>query len=1253
MGQVSARTSALQRDQADGWQSGSATSELRDGEYAWHDIVVPEGASRLDLVMTWDEPPADAIASTVLNDLDLWLDRDADCEPQACGEHVSASRIDNVEWIIVTDPKPGTYRAKVLAHRVYTAAPRAALAWTVVRGASTPTVQIEADKEVLAARKEHGLTLTLTSDAYVAAGTRLHIDCRAAGGSSACDGVTFETMAVSREDGVTVDLTDDLGELLPSGYPPFPSNPINLGASIPLGEVAAGESQEVTFAVSTGAGSGRLHFTASAWNAKGTSVSVDLGTAGSSETAPAKPANDDFARALVLEGEEGSRALDLLVATPEPGEPAFSTRGGRPAGSVWYTWTAPASGSFNLNIPPLSEGDTAARHDRVDVYTGENIATLEPVASGLWGVTLFAEQGETYRIRVSNFSSGAAMNLRWSLGGRPENDDFAAATLLEGESGDQEGSRAGATLEPDESLGRLAETVWFRWTAPSDGDWLFRVLPPGRVLAFEGDGLATLRLVSGLPAIVAFFAASEGTEYRIAVAAEDADSSGGSYRLRWSAQERQTGNDRFAGARSMGEAASSQRAIGIDYTSTVEPDEPEETGVRTKWWKWEAPADDLYTWRLEDRGERVPTYPKLRVTAFSGTSIEDLQLAGETGPGAPFGFLLDATAGETYWFAAGLPARDVSAFEQRTANANLVWGPTPSNDDVANARALSGTSGSFQGSNRYATSSRGHRTSILGRSSLWFSYEAPESGWVRFSVDGSGGPWVLTMHQDATDGFGGLETVGSSQWQRANTFFTEVWFQVTAGKRYTIALGSRLNGTGGPFTLRWRDVDAPVWLRYAGRLADGQRDSRDNPIEIRTPGDLALHDSGEAVYLASALGLQVFERTPATGELNFLQLLDGDRQSTSLIWDAHRTRLLANECGTWRSFAPQGDGSSLEDQGELTASGDPATCGDDVFMDPDGSFVYRIASGRVDLFAVEDTGDLRFVQTHEASGLKRALISNGGGHVYAVTDRSLLTFTRDTESGALTRTEGEPGLSRRAEALAISDDDAHLFVFDDDGEQTRIFQLEDPSNPQRLDTMPRFWGASLRNSANACRFASIRRGSQRRRRLLPEFRIRRGVAPIGRRTRRDGLRQQPAAGSLQQPGAGLRLPPGHGGQPRRRACLPEHPEPGNPDIRPGRHPRRRGVGRRGPGGRVRHGQRRDAGAGRVLYAQRRGPQPGRRPVRGHHAALLQVGQHHNFHGGRGNRYGCGVSYRHHRRQPRVDQPDSAIEPKNLPLRRLR
>ena len=48
--------------------------------------------------MSWDEPPTDTIGSAVLNDLDLWLDQDGDCGAGACGEHVSASRVDNVEW---------------------------------------------------------------------------------------------------------------------------------------------------------------------------------------------------------------------------------------------------------------------------------------------------------------------------------------------------------------------------------------------------------------------------------------------------------------------------------------------------------------------------------------------------------------------------------------------------------------------------------------------------------------------------------------------------------------------------------------------------------------------------------------------------------------------------------------------------------------------------------------------------------------------------------------------------------------------------------------------------------------------------------------------------------------------------------------------------------------------------------------------------------------------------------------------------
>ena len=101
LGKVSARTTVLERDEPDGWFGGSTTATLDDAaEYAYEDISVPDGAKRLEVVLTWDEPPAEAIlTASVLNDVDLWLDHGGDCGGAACGEHVSASRTDNVEWV--------------------------------------------------------------------------------------------------------------------------------------------------------------------------------------------------------------------------------------------------------------------------------------------------------------------------------------------------------------------------------------------------------------------------------------------------------------------------------------------------------------------------------------------------------------------------------------------------------------------------------------------------------------------------------------------------------------------------------------------------------------------------------------------------------------------------------------------------------------------------------------------------------------------------------------------------------------------------------------------------------------------------------------------------------------------------------------------------------------------------------------------------------------------------------------------------
>ncbi|MCY3792874.1 MAG: S8 family serine peptidase, partial [Gammaproteobacteria bacterium] len=179
LGKASAPLSVLQRDEPDGWTTGGAVATLEDGRYGHVDITVPQGASRLDLVMTWDEPPAETIAAPVLNDLDLWLDHAADCGAAACGERSSRSRIDNIEWIVVRNPQPGSYRVKVTGPRVYAVPPRAALAWTVIRGKSTPQVSVGVSKRPLG-RSRTRIAATLATDGYVATGARLGVGCRAA-----------------------------------------------------------------------------------------------------------------------------------------------------------------------------------------------------------------------------------------------------------------------------------------------------------------------------------------------------------------------------------------------------------------------------------------------------------------------------------------------------------------------------------------------------------------------------------------------------------------------------------------------------------------------------------------------------------------------------------------------------------------------------------------------------------------------------------------------------------------------------------------------------------------------------------------------------------------------------------------------------------------------------------------------------------------------------------------------------------------
>ena len=121
---------------------------------------------------------------------------------------------------------------------------------------------------------------------------------------------------------------------------------------------------------------------------------------------PAAPPNDNFAAAIDLgSGASATRSGTNVAATSEPSEPQPAADPG--GASVWYRWTAPASGPTELDLCGSSY-DTL-----ISVHTGSTLAGLTELASnddycGLSSRVAFqATAGVTYRIAVDGWNGGS------------------------------------------------------------------------------------------------------------------------------------------------------------------------------------------------------------------------------------------------------------------------------------------------------------------------------------------------------------------------------------------------------------------------------------------------------------------------------------------------------------------------------------------------------------------------------------------------------------------------------------------------------------------------------------------------------------------------------------------------------------------------------------------------------------------------------------------------------------------------------
>ena len=1107
LGLVSARTSLFSNDNAGGWLIGSASAQPDNDTYEYIDIEVPEGAGRVDIVLTWDEQPADTLTRSVLNNLDLWADRGADCDADACGELASRSEVDNVEWLLIEDPAPGIYRLKVVPVEVYGESSTAAIAWKIVLGEARPQLDLHVEETSPANADSEYVTLdvTIESSHFVASGTTIHLTCRAAGHSQ-CE--ALRKSYVPQRSRVTRD--DELNRAVSQ-------TGILSGAvarPIEVGETAVGAPRRVrlSFLRELVEPDTALHVTATAWNAEPAGTSIVLFPGEQDNHDIVVPANDRFSAAERISGTEGETLLDLAFASREPGEPFVSAA----SKTVWYEWEAPTSGLFRFRLREADSGEPV--HADFSLFTGEVLVELElAVEKSGREISFDAKALTRYRLRIA--SDGVdqwdlpPQILDWEpADSRPANDDFAFAQVIEGESGSLTSTNEGATLERSEFLGGHAATVWFEWTAPKDGRRAYFSLSATtglNILAFVGSEIGELRLVSYLSpqTAVARFPVQGGVTYRIAVAAPHADASGAEFTLSWQYPPALAieSSDDFQDAGSIGvDAGADQGFLLLDGSSfnlrflTVEPSEPLATGIGTRWWHWTAPRDGSFTWRLNGSSA-------FQLTIWTGDALDNLTLEGSLRGGASL--VLDATGNSKYWIALGRAPDAIPTSHLFRTSIEIAWGGTPPNDNRADAQRIAGSAGSVAASLRYATAEPGEPRSTVGANSVWWHWSAPSTGWHRFWVQGHPLSAILSVHPDSAFD----PSLDTSERTFVANGRVEIHLFAREGERYDVRLAERPGvDSQSSASLEWETSDAPAFLSYRGAVTNQSLAPDPGPIGLRSPRNLAASEDGRYLFSTSEGRLLGFLRDTESGELALAYSFtesgsnrdDETPVDAHLWWNPGHDRLIAAyRPSSSYSFALPEEGSATFTRQSIDFSGAPAAA--EPFLgrgpgagSPDGSYFYwgdpwnyTGSPGEVSLrvYRVDSPTQFTLVQQVVPAGTPSdeqlvtptmgvpvdLTLSSDGSWLYLVTPERLIVFLVDSSSGKLSlkreilRDSGAENpfrAMRELHGVTLDGQGATLFVSggksgsDAFGETltaaVAAFDVStDPSNPMHLDTL--------------------------------------------------------------------------------------------------------------------------------------------------------------------------------------------------------
>ncbi len=529
-----------------------------------------------------------------------------------------------------------------------------------------------------------------------------------------------------------------------------------------------------------------------------------------------RPSNDNFSGRIPLIGTVATVAGSSTFATKEPGEPKHA--GGTGGRSVWWTWTAPASGIVTLSTAG-SSFDTL-----LGVYTGTNVGTLVPVddnddssaATFSSQVRFGATAGSTYQFAVDGFL-GASGSVRLALAlipgnPGPVNDNLAQSIILNGRTVTTTGSNVAGTSEvgePDHAGERGGRSVWWQWTAPDNG--ILTVSTAGssfdtllglytgltvdqlnEVASNDDNGSAVTSRIS-IPVI-------PGTTYWIAV--DGFHKADGTISLSLSLGG--PANDNFSDRiRLTGTALNTTGANAGATSETGEPNHANVSGGRSVWWTWTAPSGGTVT--LSTAGSSFDT----TLAVYTGGTVGHLTAvaSNDDDPGQLFALtsrvVFPVTAGTTYQIAVdGLRSQGGgTSFGNISLGLQLVP-PPPANDNFAGRIRLSGSTVSTTGTNASATFEANEPDHVFnaegpfegGGRSVWWTWTASISGPFTVSTIGSNFDTVLAVY--AGSSLGSLSFVAANDDISFGLRTSQVTINATAGTTYQIAVDGFRGATG-------------------------------------------------------------------------------------------------------------------------------------------------------------------------------------------------------------------------------------------------------------------------------------------------------------------------------------------------------------------------------------------------------------------------------------------------------------------------